>query len=85
MATKEPRLTYKGITYSYMVVNGKVRNRVVGGDIRALLESEEIEGFKDISQEDIDAINGMIIAEFQESDIPWDEIPEEDTFDHIFR
>lgn len=85
MTTKEPRLTYKGITYSYTVVNGKVCNRVVGGDVRALLKSEKIEGFEDISQEDIDAINEMIIVEFQESDIPWDEIPEEDTFDHIFR
>ena len=85
MATKEPKLTYKGIIYSYTVVNGKVRNQVVGGDIRVLLESEEIEGFEDIPQEDVDAINEMIVAEFQESDIPWDEISEEDTFNHIFR
>ena len=83
MAIKEPKLTYKGIIYSYTVVNGKVRNQIVGGDIKVLLESEEIEGFEDIPQEDIDAINEMIVAEFQESDIPWDQVSEEDTFNQI--
>jgi len=81
---KKPKLTYKGIIYSYTVVNGKVKNQVVGGDIRALLESEEITGFEDVSQEDIDAINEMIVAEFQESDIPWDNISEEDALKQIF-
>lgn len=84
MATKEPKLTYKGIIYSYTVVNGKVHNHIIGGDIKTLLESEEIEGFDDIPQEDIDAINEMIVTEFQESDIPWDKSSEEDAFKQIF-
>jgi len=82
---KEPTLTYKGIIYSYTVIDGKVHNRIIGGDIKALLESEKIEGFEDISQEDIDAINEMIVAEFEESDIPWSETSEEDSFKEIFK
>ena len=86
MATKkEPTLTYKGIIYSYTVVNGQVHNHIIGGDIKTLLESEEIEGFEDIPQEDIEAINEMIVAEFQESDIPWAEISEQDAFKEIFQ
>ncbi|HID93228.1 MAG TPA: hypothetical protein EYP60_03930 [bacterium (Candidatus Stahlbacteria)] len=81
----KPKLTYKGIIYSYTVTDGKVCNRVVGGDVKTLLESEEIKGFEDIPQEDIDAINEMIISEFQESDIPWEDILKEDTSDNIFQ
>lgn len=78
MQQKTPKLTYKGIIYSYLIdEQGQVHNYVLGGDIRTILKEQD-KFFKNVPQEELDMINALIESEIDWDDIPWDEIPEED-------
>ena len=77
MPQTAPKLTYKGITYSYCIdEQGQVQNYVIGGDIREILKEQD-KLFSGVPQEEMDMINELIESEIDWDSIPWDEISEE--------
>ena len=78
----QPKLTFKGVTYTYDIQDGKVVNRALSRDLKSLIETE-LMGYGGIDEKEMAAINEMILKELETSDIPWDEI-EQDSFIYAF-